>query len=93
MPPVPALAAQLLYPEIFVKPRDEYMQIMLREIMEDPDLGGPDDWDLHGAPGSTTLDPTKLNPYENILAYIGNVHLAPLARTWNTVSTNSLNAS
>lgn len=36
--PVPALAAQELFPEIFVRPRDEYIHKILQEIMESESL-------------------------------------------------------
>ena len=44
--PVPGLAAQILYPEIFLKPQDEYMQVMLNEILSDPIA-----MNLHQEPG------------------------------------------
>lgn len=64
--PIPALAAQMLYPEIFVKPRDDYMNIMLKEILEGLQANPDEDQD------------------ENVVAYVGNIHVAPLARIWNT---------
>lgn len=67
---IPALAAQILYPEIFVAPRDEYMKILLKEILED-----------HKS--SEEFMPTECNPYENVLAYIGNIHITPIDKIWN----------
>lgn len=68
---IPALAAQILYPEIFVKPRDNYMKILLQEILED-------------FKSNEEYISTESNPYENVLAYMGNIHISPISRIWNT---------
>lgn len=70
----PSVAAQELFPEVFLKPRDDYVKIMLSEIANDLDIPN-EEMPFYG---------TKKNPHENILAYIGNLHVSPISRLWNT---------
>jgi hypothetical protein len=42
-----------------------------------------DELDLNENEGSDFV-PTKDVPHENVIAYLGNMHVAPLSRLWNT---------
>lgn len=72
----PALAAQQLFPEIFLKPKDDYIRKMLKIIAEDESdriyRQGEDESSLQS---------------RNILAYLGNMHVSPVSRAWETGTT------
>lgn len=71
----PILAAYQLFPEVFCKPRDEYMYIMMNEVLNDPE---------------TQEDIGQITPdQESIVAYLGKNHVAPISRLWSTVNLTS----
>ena len=56
----------MLYPDIFVKPKDVYMKILLREILDDFESNDQD------------YIPSESDKYENMVAYLGNMHVSAL---------------
>lgn len=60
-----------MYPEIFQAPRDEYLYAFLRKLAEDEgkNLSVP----LEDQPAAEVID-----------VYLGNLHVSPVSRLWNT---------
>ena len=79
--PVPALAAQELFPEIFVRPRDEYIQKIMKEIVESESLK------VKMEDQENPITEKELDQSNCILVYTGSIHVAPLSRAWNTGGT------
>lgn len=71
--PDPALAAQILYPEVFLKPRDEYMQRILQDIAESEAT------DIFKTDQEHGLEEIP----RDVLAYMGNIHVDPVSHMWN----------
>jgi hypothetical protein len=66
-----------MFPEVFQKPRDEYLYAILRKLVEDEGM-------------SLTSSIEDQPPVEVIDFYIGNLHVSPLSRLWNTQSRHSV---
>ena len=60
----PDAAALYYFPEVFAKPRDEYVAAMLHDIATDTNEDG--------------------QGFSSISAYLGNLHIKPISRVWNT---------
>lgn len=67
---IPALAAQVLYPDIFVKPKDHYMKTMIQEVLDDFQTQ------------ESEYVGSEEDPYENGLAYFGNMHVPAVSEIW-----------
>lgn len=67
----PEACALYLYPEVFLKHRDEYIYSMLRKIADE------------GQITSQTNSP----PLKTIDVYLGSFHVSPISRLWNTQTT------
>lgn len=61
----------MLYPEIFVKPKDDYMKVLMLEML-----------DNFGEAATQATQDEEDGPTE-IVSYLGNIHISPLARSWN----------
>lgn len=59
-------AAYFYFPEVFSRPRDEYVAAFLHEIAQDET--------------SIEVSAEEKKGYENILAYVGNLHAKPVNR-------------
>ena len=69
-PLIPGAAALFHFPEIFQKPKDEYIASLLKKIVnEQPEVGK--EGEIY--PQMDTID-----------LYVGNIHVSPIARMWNT---------
>ena len=73
----PGAAALVMFPEVFQKPRDEYLYALLRKLAEDEgkDLSAP----LEDQSAAQVID-----------VYLGNLHVSPISRLWNTQSMQSV---
>lgn len=72
--PNPHVAAQMLFPEVFVKPREEYMHRMLR------DIAASNSEELFK--NETSFSATATTRPPTILAYTGHIHVQPLVEMW-----------
>ena len=71
----PGQAALYYFPEVFSRPRDEYVAAMLKEIA------------THMGDGQSSEEAIT-----RVCCYLGNVHVQPIARLWNTYSSDGVNA-
>ena len=70
----PEACALFLYPEVFLKHRDEYMYSMIRKIADEGQI--------------MAQSPNNTPPIKTIDVYLGNFHVSPISRLWNTQTTN-----
>jgi len=70
-----AMAALYYFPEVFSKPRDEYVAAMLKEIA------------MHSGEGE------DVEGNEQVCCYMGNVHMEPITRLWNTFNSDGVHSS
>ena len=77
--PIPGLAAQELYPEIFVKPVDDYLYCNLRDILPEIQEG----FELEDYQKTISYEGLKNKTDDNvILAFTGNYHVDPFHKIW-----------
>lgn len=69
----PGAAALFHYPEIFQMLRDEYIYSIIQKIVNEESV-----------PGEDGEQPPEL---EMIDVYLGNIHVSPISRLWNTQQT------
>ena len=69
----PEACALFLYPEVFLKHRDEYMYSMIRKIADEGQI--------------MAQSPNNTPPIKTIDVYLGNFHVSPISRLWNTQTT------
>jgi hypothetical protein len=61
----------VLFPEVFLRPRDEYLYAFLRKLAEE-----------EGKNLSVGVD--EQPQVETVDVYLGNIHVSPVSRLWNT---------
>ncbi len=66
----PEACALYLYPEVFLKHRDDYMYSMIRKIAEEGHI--------------FAHQPEDTPPIKTIDVYLGTLHVSPISRLWNT---------
>jgi hypothetical protein len=68
-PGTSAASALYYFPDVFSRPRDEYVTAFLHEVclQSNPEDGG----------------------FQNVNAYLGNIHVDPITRIWQTAKTKS----
>lgn len=68
----------MLYPELFSKPKDEYMKILMLEMLDN----------FSEKPKEEQLEEEILEEEvpTGIVSYIGNVHVSPLSKIWNPLT-------
>lgn len=68
----PEACALYLYPEVFLKHRDEYIYSMIRKIADE---------------GVIMTHDNDSTPIKTIDVYLGHFHVSPISRLWNTQTT------
>jgi len=79
-PDVPELAALYHFPEVFQKPRDEYMTALLTEIAQ-------------SMRGKMEGDEERVTGFDRITCYMGNIHVSPVTRLWRTNKIGSVSGT